>query len=816
MNIHLIYAYICVLSTFNVVRCINENKVKFEVVESTEDEDQRQLNTQKGGKLKVSKKLKSINSAKEGKDIKVKSGKMTKTTTKKPKKSKKIGQPNLNLPNSASTLPPALIPERGELLRQLNMIRVCVSAHDIPVESAEVTCIDKDADGNSGTLLGKEMTEVDGCVDIPYEKAAGKIYVNIQCKAEKLGISSKLDPALKNHVGAALFYLALEIPTIQICEQSKGTIISCYDEGKISNDLIGKAKTTDSGCALIQYLWTNDALPNIYCVVNDEITDTKVNHNPREILYFPLKDMDRREINIQLLFDGGTDVDFSGFDVSCWDYDSNSDDDPVGSMVTTTESGKVTIEYNSRPILDDWPNQLPDIYCVADRVFSGEHSRYREQSRRFDNYGRRSLDIEIEVLIPCGKVVNRNSAPTIIDVSKPLEYSLKDKYVQDAMERFRTRSAPDVYGWVVLEEGKIVSEWYNNVDLDGDPINEDTLFHLFSGTKTLTGVMFAMMEVLDKIKLSQQLKDVITDSRFDSFWKNNDVDSEEKGRITIGSLLQMSSGHHYGLDPIDLITGARLGGLGGEGVNTIEEFKKHDTGSGNYKYIMAHNILSYVMKGQTGYDPAEFAEKEFFPALGIDQFAWWFARDSCWFALNCWWNIPRISGALHGAMIRIKDYAKIGQFVLQNGRISNKDINPGFPSWFYDDQTIPSLGFSNSDYHKGFFFKNPETGSNHVNGMGGKLLTWQNTTTGGRVYAIINLVQLFDDASIVDGQGCHSNHCERYPKDGFSANFLRLNFTQVINKDSTDSYLDQQSSDILPADRGFSELMQKFMEEFLC
>ena len=282
----------------------------------------------------------------------------------------------------------------------------------------------------------------------------------------------------------------------------------------------------------------------------------------------------------------------------------------------------------------------------------------------------------------------------------------------------------------------------------------------------------------------------------------------------IGSLLQMSSGHFYGINKYNLITGARLGGLGGEGVNTIEEFKKHDTGSGNFKYIYAHNILSYVMKGQTGYDPAEFAEKEFFPALGIDQFAWWFARDSCWFALNCWWNIPRISGALHGAMIRIKDYAKIGQFVLQNGRISNKDINPGFPSWFYDDQTIPSLGFSNSDYHKGFFFKNPETGSNHVNGMGGKLLTWQNTTTGGRVYAIINLAQLVDDATIADGQGCHSNHCERYPKDGFSANFLRLNFTQVINKDSTDSYLDQQSSDINIM--GFSELMQKFMEEFLC
>jgi len=109
--------------------------------------------------------------------------------------------------------------------------------------------------------------------------------------------------------------------------------------------------------------------------------------------------------------------------------------------------------------------------------------------------------------------------------------------------------------------------------------------------------------------------------------------------------------------------------------------------------------------------------------------------------------------------------------------------------------------------------------------MGGKLLTWQNTTTGGRVYAIINLAQLVDDATIADGQGCHSNHCERYPKDGFSANFLRLNFTQVINKDSTDSYLDQQSSDDEvkksggdddEIDMGFSEHMQKFMEEFLC
>jgi len=183
---------------------------------------------------------------------------------------------------------------------------------------------------------------------------------------------------------------------------------------------------------------------------------------------------------------------------------------------------------------------------------------------------------------------------------------------------------------------------------------------------------------------------------------------------------------------------------------------------GQFDYLEANNLLSYVMKTATGKDPAEYAQSVLFPLLGIRSFKWWKVTERfLWQGTG----FQHISTAFHGAMLTIRDYAKIGQFALQGG-VSKPGEKSKFPSWW------GSLSVDHPDggnYNAGFWFPNrltkrPEEQSGYIEGAMGKTLYWQKTPRGGRVIAIIHLDDFLDKSQ--NGQECWSHHCVHYDQSG--------------------------------------------------
>lgn len=132
------------------------------------------------------------------------------------------------------------------------------------------------------------------------------------------------------------------------------------------------------------------------------------------------------------------------------------------------------------------------------------------------------------------------------------------------------------------------------------------------------------------------------------------------------SLLTLSLSAHNTL-PIynsDWLTDALLGAfqsgsLGGN--DFLDSLTYHDlnvSNTGNkFEYLLAGNLLSYVIKERTRMTPEELAKTRVFPLLGISD------KDYVWQS-----NRDGMSYSWHGLFMTVRAMAKLGALYLQRGR----------------------------------------------------------------------------------------------------------------------------------------------------
>eukprot|EP00546_Thalassionema_frauenfeldii_P018624 CAMPEP_0178904242 /NCGR_PEP_ID=MMETSP0786-20121207/5591_1 /TAXON_ID=186022 /ORGANISM="Thalassionema frauenfeldii, Strain CCMP 1798" /LENGTH=286 /DNA_ID=CAMNT_0020575677 /DNA_START=165 /DNA_END=1025 /DNA_ORIENTATION=- len=76
-----------------------------------------------------------------------------------------------------------------------------------------------------------------------------------------------------------------------------------------------------------------------------------------------------------------------------------------------------------------------------------------------------------------------------------------------------------------------------------------------------------------------------------------------------------------------------------------------------YHYILASNLLSYILKDRTGMGPEEYVMTKLAPKLGLDE------SDIEWCE-----NPDGVGSGYHGLKLTLSAMAKIGQFYLQGGK----------------------------------------------------------------------------------------------------------------------------------------------------
>jgi len=257
--------------------------------------------------------------------------------------------------------------------------------------------------------------------------------------------------------------------------------------------------------------------------------------------------------------------------------------------------------------------------------------------------------------------------------------------VQKAFNHFNEKSGNEMLSVMVIENGLKVAEFYGK-DENGQDITADSLIYVFSATKTVMALLIGQMlkDYADKISYESTLEEIFPNKFSETctgrgFWGTAQCfgQVEEKKPITLLSLLTMTSGLHDCVDNI-LINGLDTSTMGGVGVHdTLNQvyFKQTfllafcDSWYGvcqdgaeycsaeNWHYVLANNILSYILKQITTKAPNEYIKEKIIPGLGIEESEYKWCTNS-----------EGVGHSLHGLMLTTTGMAKIGQLYLQRGR----------------------------------------------------------------------------------------------------------------------------------------------------
>ena len=422
---------------------------------------------------------------------------------------------------------------------------------------------------------------------------------------------------------------------------------------------------------------------------------------------------------------------FDSVSVKCYDYDQFGDDELMGEESTEC-NGCAVIKYTNKK-WDSWIlGQNPDIYCVI----SGD-SIVEIETERTDNVDQsNSHYIEVE------GIKSSTSAPSsapleVIDLSLDFETSTQfnNNIGHQALMDF-TSSVSTIQSWVILEQGKIVSEWY------GDDADQNSLFHLWSGTKTVTAMLFFLLGTEKNLDMKDlQLKDLLPDwDWIDNFWDPFDNKMDDKGKITLFQLLTMTSGLSDILGLAACVVDRTNCGFRGEFTATNPRFVEDNSGA--FIYLHANNILSYVFESLSGEDLAKYAQENLFNYLGINNFAWWCVED-------------RFSTPLHGLLLTTRDYAKVAQFALQKGMFSPTSESMLSTEWY--NERVNKNDSSRLPLYSFLYHADDANRMSCAVGSGGKLSCWDMTKK--RVYTII-MTDAVD--TITRGQECDDNFCKFY------------------------------------------------------
>ncbi|HLV92193.1 MAG TPA: serine hydrolase [Aequorivita sp.] len=219
-----------------------------------------------------------------------------------------------------------------------------------------------------------------------------------------------------------------------------------------------------------------------------------------------------------------------------------------------------------------------------------------------------------------------------------------------------------VQGVIVLQDNKIRLEEY------ADGINQNTLWTSFSVAKSVSSMLVGVA-----------LKEGDIDDIDDSLEKYiTELKGHDYGSVTVRQLLTMTSGIDWNEDYEDEnsdVAQMYLSPCEGEEAHILTYMKPmksiHKAGT-HWNYSTGEtDLVGILVQKATGMSLAEYLSGKVWKPYGMEHCAYWLA-DEC--------SNLNIGGS--GLSVSLRDYARIGAFMLDEGKIGNKKLLS--EEWFKD------------------------------------------------------------------------------------------------------------------------------------
>ena len=203
----------------------------------------------------------------------------------------------------------------------------------------------------------------------------------------------------------------------------------------------------------------------------------------------------------------------------------------------------------------------------------------------------------------------------------------------------------ETHGFIILRHGKLISEGYYS------PYTKDMPHSLFSSTKTFVQLAIGFMVQEGLIDIEDKISDYFTDRLPENI-------SEVNKNLLVRHLLMMATGHrgqtlHQGGDFTDM------------GLDKVKEFFETESyidAGAEFQYDnIATYVLSSLVSKLTGQNVVEYLKPRFLDPL--DMTIDYYSTDS-----------NNVCIGYSGFRIKLRDFAKVGQFFLNGGTWEGKRL----------------------------------------------------------------------------------------------------------------------------------------------
>lgn len=244
---------------------------------------------------------------------------------------------------------------------------------------------------------------------------------------------------------------------------------------------------------------------------------------------------------------------------------------------------------------------------------------------------------------------------------------------------------------LVVRNGKLIAEAYPH-----DEADRDKFANIQSCTKTFTSIMLGIA-IQNGVDIS------VTDKLYDIYPELFDDDTSKR-QITIEDALTMQAGLEFNND-----------------VNTLQLYQTeensarfvlsfpllHQPGTVMHYNDGAPHLVSKAIEIKTGMTEEAYARENLFKPLNITDWQWESAHD----------------GTTYGAFslyLKPRDFAKVGQLLLQNGVWKNKQI---ISSGYLNKATSHLVNSNNGNNPYGYYFWIDKNHNGfYAHGHGGQIL----------------------------------------------------------------------------------------------
>lgn len=273
------------------------------------------------------------------------------------------------------------------------------------------------------------------------------------------------------------------------------------------------------------------------------------------------------------------------------------------------------------------------------------------------------------------------------------EYGGKTWTVDDYMKAY------NVSGVVVVKDGKVVLERYG---LGRKPEDRWTSF---SVAKSVTSTLVGAAIQDGKIKgLGAPVTDYIPELKGSAY-----------DGVTVRQLLMMSSGVKWNEDYVDPKSDvAQSTTLPLEpGKNPLVTYmsklpRAHEPGT-LFNYSTGEtDLVGILVSNAVGKPLSQYASEKIWKPYGMERDAIWMVDPAGHERGGCCLSVT------------LKDYARIGQFILDGGKAGGKQILP--PGWV-DEATTPQIKNGTRERGYGYFWWMPDSGAFEARGIFGQSVT---------------------------------------------------------------------------------------------